>query len=746
MLLATDLDGTFLGGKSVDKLKLYRLIRDTPEIRLAFVTGRGVETVLPLLNDSLIPNPDYIISDVGATVLNGRSLEPIEPLQSLIEKKWPGKLLFRKKLRKVTGLTYQEVPQQRRCSFIYEDDLALDKVKELAAEYDCDVLLSAGKYLDILPGGINKGHTLTQLVKMMDFPPKQVLVAGDTMNDLSLYETGYKGVVVGAAEVALSKATKGKKNVYHAKSPGAGGIMEAIRHFPEFRSFYHEPKRQPVARSDGEETQLLMVYHRLPFEKQELNGEIKRVAPKSPNGIIPSLLGFFENGRSGAWIGWEEKSRKQPVTGTKDYIDEQRYPNLIASSVPLARRDIDIFYKVFSKEAFWPVIFSFIDKAKFNHDHWETYLKVNRLFAERVAEEADPGALVWVHEYNLWMVPGYLKALRPDLKIGFFHHTSFPPADIFNIIPWRREIIGSLLQCDFLSFHIPRYIENFVDVVKSHAPVKVNAQVNAASQFLTYSCALGIDKMTKEIEVAGKKIRLGAQPVGVNVANIKRIYQEAKTKKRISDLAKRTKGKQIILSIERLDYVKGPLEKIRAFSEFLEEYPEFHGKIELINICTPPAQGMKIYDKIQVDLDQAVGKINGRYSSLEWTPIRYFFRSVPFEEVITYYAIADIAWITPLRDGLNLVAKEYVAVQGQKEKPSGALVLSEFAGASVELPYSILTNPYDSKNLKETLLQALTMDQNERSLRMERLYETVSYYDVQRWGKEFMEELEKATQ
>src|SRR3546814_405998 len=197
MLLATDLDGTFLGGKSADKLKLYRLIRASKDIRLAFVTGRGVESVPPLLNDSLIPHPDFIISDVGATLLNGRTLEAVEPIQSLIEKKWPGKLVFRKKLRHIDGLTYQEVPQQRRCSFYYDNDLALDEVKKVADQYNCDVLLSAGKYLDILPGGVNKGNTLTQLVKMMDFPEDQVLVAGDTLNDLSLYDTGYKGVVVG---------------------------------------------------------------------------------------------------------------------------------------------------------------------------------------------------------------------------------------------------------------------------------------------------------------------------------------------------------------------------------------------------------------------------------------------------------------------------------------------------------------------------------------------------------------------
>lgn len=743
MLLATDLDGTFLGGKSVDKLKLYRLIRDSRQIQLAFVTGRGAETVLPLLNDPIIPNPDYIIGDVGATILNGRTMEPVEPVQSQIEKKWPGKFIFRKKLQKIKGLRFQEVPQQRRCSFYYKEEVDLEAVKKIAAEYDCDVLLSAGQYLDILPGGVNKGSTLQQLVKMMNITGDQVLVAGDTLNDLSLYETGYPGVVVGEAEKLLTEATKDKTHVFHAKRAGTGGILEAMQHFPEFRPYYKEPETPQLERHPGE-AQLLMVYHRLPFDKIEVKGQIKRVPPRSPNGIIPSLLGLFDKGRSGVWIAEEEQSKKSKQDTLKTlYIDEEKYPNLIASVIPMAKKEIDLFYRVFSKEAFWPTIFSFIDRAKFNHEHWEHYLKVNRMFAERVSEEAEEGALVWVHEYNLWMVPAYLRQLRPDVRIGFFHHTAFPPADIFNIIPWRNEIVGSLLQCDFVSFHIPRYVENFVDVVKSHAPVKVTSQVNAAVQFLTYSCALGIDKMTKEIEVGGRRIRLGAQPVGVNVENIKRIYREDKTQNRIRELKKRTHGKQIILSIERLDYVKGPLEKIQAFSEFLDEYPEFHGKIELINICTPPSQGMKIYDKVQHELDEAVGKINGKYSSLEWTPIRYFFRTLPFEEVVTYYAMSDVAWITPLRDGLNLVAKEYVAVQGQKEKPGGVLVLSEFAGASVELPYAILTNPYDKKDMKEGLLHALTMEESDRTLRMQRLYETVSYYNVQQWGRDFVSELTK---
>src|SRR5690606_13231470 len=384
-----------------------------------------------------------------------------------------------------------------------------------------------------------------------------------------------------------------------------------------------------------------------------------------------------------------------------------------------------------------------VDRAKFNHDDWNHYLEINRVFAERIAKEADEGALVWIHEYNLWMVPAYLKPLRPDLRIGFFHHTAFPAADIFNIIPWRKDIIGSLLLCDFISFHIPRYVENFVDVLRSHTPFKTIQNIPVAHQFLTYSCALGVDEMTKIIEVDGRRIRLGAQPVGVNVDHIQRLLSKKEIKQKIEQQMERKEQAEVkrIVSIERLDYVKGPLEKIEAFGEFLAEYPEFRGKVELINVCTPPSQGMKIYDDIRDEVNRAVGEINGAYSTMDWTPIQYFYRSMPFEEVVVQYALSDVAWITPLRDGLNLVAKEYVATQGIREG-NGVLILSEFAGASVELPYAILTNPYDKKSMKESLLKALVMDEEDAALRINRSYEQVQHYDIHYWGRDFVRELE----
>lgn len=711
LLLATDLDGTFLAGKSLYKQQLYRMIREKQDLQLVFVTGRGLETVIPLLNDPVIPNPDYIICDVGATIVNGHTLEPVQPLQANIEEKWPGHLAIYEKMKKVPGLVWQEVPQMRRCSFYYDESTDLDMVYQLAEELNCDVLLSAAKYLDILPPGINKGFSLKQLIKLLQVPSDQILVAGDTLNDLSLYFTGYRGVVVGEAEDKLVKATESMQKVYQASKAGCGGILEAIEYFPEFSNYYPRQQLEQTASVSGDK-QLLMVYHRLPYEVREINGRRERIPPKSPNGIISSLLGFFRNGRTGTWIAWEEADqKKEPLRNV--YVDETVYPNLMVSRIGLHKKDIELFYKVFSKEAFWPTIFSFVDKAVFNHNHWDHFLKINRLFAQRTAEEADHGASVWIHDYNLWMVPGFLRQLRPDLRIGFFHHTSFPPADIFNIIPWRGEIVGSLLQCDYIGFHIPRYVENFIDVVKSQMPIEVLEEVNCTNRFLTYSCSLGVETMTRCISAGNREIKLGAHPVGVNADYISNIYETPDTQNAIAQIREQVGDKKIILSVERLDYVKGPLEKIHAFQEFLEHYPEFHGKVEMINICTPPSKGMKIYDKVQQELEQAIGKINGTYSRFDWTPIRFFFRSFPFEELVAYYGAADIAWITPLRDGLNLVAKEFVATQGLREEDSGVLLLSEFAGAAVELKYALLTNPYDRKSLREGLLQALTMDAGE---------------------------------
>jgi len=740
MILATDLDGTFLGGKSLHKQKLYRLIRKNKAISLVFVTGRGLESVIPILNDPIIPNPDYIICDVGATIVNGHTLEPVELLQNEIEKKWPGRRKVIECLADLDGLQYQEVPQQRRCSFFTNDPGLIQEVTNRVNKLGCDVIFSANKFLDILPKNVNKGSTLINLVKFLKADAETVLVAGDTLNDLTMYECGYKGVVVGNAEQRLLEATSDIAETYHAELEGAGGILEAMSKSDIFVPHVKNFIEHEVPVETNEAQQLVMMYHRFPYEKKEINGIMANVPPKSPNGILPTLQGYFANGRPGVWIAWEEVNKRGELLRNV-YIDKEKYPNLMASRIGLTKKEVEIFYKSFAKEAFWPTIFAFIEKVKFNHHHWDHFVAINRLFAEKAAEQADYGAIIWIHDYNLWLVPGLLRELRPDLKLGFFHHTAFPAANTFNILPWRREIISSLLQCDYIGFHIPRYVENFVDVVKSLFPLTVLEQVNCAPRFLTYSTALGVQQMTTRIDTGQRKVKLGANPVGINVDYIKELLQQDDMLGKVKSIKKTMNGKKLILSVERLDYVKGPLEKVLAFEQFLDGYPEFRGKVELVNICTPPASGMKIYDKIKHDLEHAIGRINGKYAGMDWVPIRLFSRALPFEDIVTYYAAADIAWITPLRDGLNLVAKEFVAAQGQLSNPNGVLILSEFAGAAVELPYAILTNPYDMRSLKVGLLHALTLTDEDKQMRMQRLYEQVEYYDIHFWSNDFLQNL-----
>ena len=234
MLLATDLDGTFLGGTSVQKEQLYRSITGNKAIQLVFVSGRGLNSILPLFNEPLMPKPGFIICDVGATVVNGNTLEAIEPIQSLIEERWPGEEMVSGLLTGVKGLVPQNVPQQRRCSYFFNEHTDIDDLKYRVEQLDCDLLFSAGKFVDVLPKGINKGYTLQMLAKQCHFPLEEILVAGDTFNDLSLFAAGYKGVVVGNAEPGLLQATSDWSTIYHAKEEGAGGILEAIQHFALF--------------------------------------------------------------------------------------------------------------------------------------------------------------------------------------------------------------------------------------------------------------------------------------------------------------------------------------------------------------------------------------------------------------------------------------------------------------------------------------------------------------------------------
>ncbi len=742
ILIATDLDGTFLAGGNSDRLRLYQTISAHPDIKLAYVTGRSLEAVLPLLSDPTLPSPDYIISDVGATIYHGGNLQPIAALQAEIDQRWPGEQAVAEALAGFPELERQTVPQSRRCSYYCTpEQAASDAIARVVAALDCELLYSADRYLDVLPRGVSKGSTLKALVGWLGIDAEQVLVAGDTLNDLSLFEAGYKGVCVADSEPALLDATSQNTRVLQAGEPGCGGIIEALAWFGFLGEHGLRAEIRPPASPGGAE--LVIVYHRLPYEEYRQDGQVKRRRPKSPNGIIPTLLSFFADGREGAWIAWSEHREEDPPFEHHTAVDPDRYPRLTAARIPLDKEQIDIFYKRFSKEAFWPTLHTFWERASFREDHWQVYLEVNRTFAQRAAEEAAENALVWIHDYNLWMVPAYLRELRPDLRIAFFHHTYFPSADVFNVVPWRREIVGSLMQCDYVGFHIPRQVENFVDVARGVTPLRLLEREDCAPRFLTYGCAVGLERYTRAIGANDRKVGLGAHPVGLDMERVKACLDDPMVQIRMSELRAELTGVRLILSVERLDFTKGTLEKLDAYERMLADNPELHGKVTLCTVCVPAAGEMKVYQELQVQIEQAVGRINGRFAQVGWTPVQFFFRSLPFEEVVGWYAMADVMWVTPLRDGLNLVAKEFVATQGLTGG-SGVLVLSEFTGAAAELKGALLTNPHDIADLAHTCYLGLNLSGSEAQARMRQMFEIVEYHDIRRWGDEFIKDATQA--
>ncbi|TXR37694.1 glucosylglycerol-phosphate synthase [Ectopseudomonas mendocina] len=736
MLLATDLDGTFLAGDPEDRLSLYQTIAAHPEIKLAYVTGRSLEAVLPLLADPTLPQPDYIIADVGATLVHGDSLQPIQPLQSVVDARWPGETQVASAIEPF-GLERQDVPQARRCSYFCTPEQAANpQLRKVADDLGCDLLYSAELYLDFLPKGVNKGSSLQALADWLELDHDQVLAAGDTLNDLPMLSASFHGVCVGQSESALLDATRSHSRTLHASRPGCGGILEAFAHFGFLGEHGIAAERRQAAQPGKAE--LVMVYHRLPYEEyRNAAGKLQRRRPTSPNGIIPTLLSFFGDGRPGSWVAWAVHEDGDEPFDSHTTVDAERYPKLTAARVKLSKEEVDVFYKRFSKEAFWPTLHTFWERATFNEDDWQVFLKVNRAFAERTALEAAEGAIVWLHDYNLWMVPAYLRELRPDLRIAFFHHTYFPSADVFNVLPWRRQIVGSLLQCDYIGFHIPRQVENFVDVARGVFPLKALERQSCAPRFITYGCAVGLERMTTALDTGTRQVRLGAHPVGLDIDRVRNALEAPKIQELMANLREEMKGVKLILSVERLDYTKGILEKLNAYERLLADNPELLGKVTLVTVCVPAAREMTVYNELQTQIEQAVGRINGRFARIGWTPLQFFFRSLPFEEVSAWYAMADVMWITPLRDGLNLVAKEFVAAQGLLGG-RGVLVLSEFAGAAAELKGALLTNPHDPADLAQTCYLALNLPKSEAQARLRELFDIVCFNDIRRWGEDFL--------
>ena len=403
------------------------------------------------------------------------------------------------------------------------------------------------------------------------------------------------------------------------------------------------------------------------------------------------------------------------------------------SRLPLTKEQVSSFYHVTSKEAFWPILHSFKERYNYDPVDWPTFREVNWAFAAAAAAEAAEGAVVWVHDYNLWLVPGYLRQLRPDLRISFFHHTPFPSADMFNVLPWRREIIESLLACDVVGFHIPRYAANFLSVARSLFDGSVLERAPVDEDLISEGTALSERSAPRLISFDGRPIAISASAVGVAVDFIESRANDPENKALATAIREDLSGAKLILSVGRTDYTKGGVEQLESFERVLDANPDLRGHVRLMHVSVSANRYLTAYEDFQSGIEETAGRINGRFGTLDWQPIALISRAIPFDDLIQYYLAADVAWITPLADGMNLVCKEYVSARTDGD---GVLVLSEFAGAAVELISAVITNPFSHRSMDLAITHALTMPEEERRARMAALRRMVNRFTVNTWGQD----------
>jgi alpha,alpha-trehalose-phosphate synthase [UDP-forming] len=374
--------------------------------------------------------------------------------------------------------------------------------------------------------------------------------------------------------------------------------------------------------------------------------------------------------------------------------------------------EVRTYYRGFANGALWPLCHYAIDKSTFVHEDWEGYQRVNRRFAEGLAKEASAGDIVWVHDYHLCLVPTMLRRHAPETHVAYFHHIPFPAPDVFRVLPWFREILAGLLGADQVGFHTESYVRNFLE-----------------------SCALlpgaRVDSSSRTVEFAGRRVRVRAFPIGIDFGTLTRLAESPAAQRKAAKIREELRVDKLLLSVDRLDYTKGIIERFEAIDEFLTTFPKSKGSVSLLQIAVPSREKALQYRRLKKDVDELIGRVNGKHAQNGWQPIHCTYRSFSVDRLVAHYRAADVALVTPVRDGMNLVAKEFCASRTDRD---GVLVLSEFAGAAEQLGRdSLLVNPYNVGEYASAIDRSLTMDRDERRQRMSRLRKIVAANPVDHW-------------
>ena len=468
---------------------------------------------------------------------------------------------------------------------------------------------------------------------------------------------------------------------------------------------------------------LIIVSNRMPMTVGIEDGTMK--TGPSAGGLVSALGAFLERRKAQGvelsehkWIGWPGNSIAPEY---HDLVTSQLRQMGECEPVFIEEQLMDQFYLGFCNKTIWPLFHYFPVLTVYEESMWEVYEQVNRHFCEVVAAQVRPGDVVWIHDYHFMLLPAMLRQRCPEISIGFFLHIPFPAYEIFRMLPrkWASGIVEGLLGADVIGFHTVDYVRHFLTSVLR----------------LT-----GNQHQIGRLMVQGREVQVDAFPIGIDFERYHGTACLGKVRKEADTIRRKLVQQKAILSVDRLDYTKGIAKRLRAYELFLERHPEWHQNVILLLLVVPSRIGVDKYQDMRSEIDELVGRINGRFADIGWSPIAYLYKNLGLQALSALYSMADIALVTPLRDGMNLVAKEYVAARTQDD---GVLILSEMAGAARELPEALIVNPNSREEMADAILQALTMPEAEQVTRIRAMRESVKKYDVHRWGKIFLHALEE---
>lgn len=457
----------------------------------------------------------------------------------------------------------------------------------------------------------------------------------------------------------------------------------------------------------------IIVSNRLPVSIEK-DGD--RLNYKSSAGGLATGLGSIYKSGDNIWLGWPGiflDTKEEEERATTELAKESMRP------VFLTEKDIHLYYEGFSNSTIWPQFHYFSQHTEYDNTYWDSYVEVNQKFCDAIMKYAKDGDIIWVHDYQLLLLPQMLRDKLPNASIGYFHHIPFPSYEIFRMIPWRKQLLEGVLGADMLGYHTYDDMRHFLSAV---------------------SRVIGPDHEMGHLKHNDRIITVDALPMGIDYEKFEKAAISKETQKEIKNFYGSMHSQQLMLSIDRLDYSKGIPERLEALSILLDRHPELHGKVSLILLVVPSRDSVETYATLKDQIELLVGRINGKYSSMNWTPVHYFYRALPFNKLSALYSMSDVALVTPLRDGMNLVCKEYIASKLDK---TGVLILSEMAGSAKELSEAIIVNPNDQEEMVNAMYSALTMPEEEQVRRNIDMQEKLKRYNIHRWVEVFMDGLKE---